>query len=367
MNFATALEAVNKEAALGHPTYVLEKAKIRFLFDPAAYGQIGVSSVEIRASFTAWRENPYRFIPGGVGDLWSLSLDRSLVDVPGNSGQPEYKFVVNGSEWISGAGEPEGYHFFDNFVVLWETDRREAFAAKVRGNSHLKKSLSDFSDLEELSNFRTIEAGPVPKGRLFRSYHPFLGSKPIPIEADRVRGAETLLEEHAVAAVINLADEPETLRGRGVPSHYRDLAFDGQVLFSPTSYETVYFAPDSPEFARTINEVLSFVADRKGPFLVHCRLGTDRTGVVTGLLSAIAGVPWQDIARDYVKSNALGIREYRDERLLAHSFAKMTGRSPDRNSDFNKDVRQFVLRMGVPPGTLEKAIQRLTAPLENKG
>ena len=73
-----------------------------------------------------------------------------------------------------------------------------------------------------------------------------------------------------------------------------------------------------------IATVVRFINKHPGPYYVHCRLGTDRTGTVSACLAALAGASWEEIAQDYMLTNKMGLREYRDSRLLKYSFEKIS-------------------------------------------
>ncbi len=56
--------------------------------------------------------------------------------------------------------------------------------------------------------------------------------------------------------------------------------------------------------AAAISQVVDRVAEASGPALIHCMAGKDRTGVSVALLLTLAGVPREDVVRDYVATAA---------------------------------------------------------------
>lgn len=56
--------------------------------------------------------------------------------------------------------------------------------------------------------------------------------------------------------------------------------------------------------AAAIAQVVDRVAHASGPALIHCTAGKDRTGVSVALLLTLAGVPREDVVRDYVATAA---------------------------------------------------------------
>ncbi|KAF6818062.1 tyrosine phosphatase [Colletotrichum plurivorum] len=72
-------------------------------------------------------------------------------------------------------------------------------------------------------------------------------------------------------------------------------------------------------YAPTIRAVLEHVRDRpREPFLFHCALGRDRTGIVAGLLESIAGANDETVLLDYLLTR-IGSEPVR-ERLLERAI-----------------------------------------------
>ena len=63
----------------------------------------------------------------------------------------------------------------------------------------------------------------------------------------------------------------------------------------------LYFRPFLDRFPRRIAAVLTEIAEASpGGILFHCRLGRDRTGLISLLLLALCGAPDAEIVRDYL-------------------------------------------------------------------
>ena len=96
-----------------------------------------------------------------------------------------------------------------------------------------------------------------------------------------------------------------------------------------------------------MGEIISYINSHEGPYYVHCRLGTDRTGVVSAYLAALCGANWQEIAEDYQKSNNMFIQEFRDARLLKHSFNSILGVDVSEVSDLQKEISQYFIERKI--------------------
>ncbi|KAK2612346.1 hypothetical protein QQS21_001610 [Conoideocrella luteorostrata] len=84
----------------------------------------------------------------------------------------------------------------------------------------------------------------------------------------------------------------------------------------------------------TIRALLEHVRDRPTePVLFHCTAGRDRTGVVAGLLHALAGTPFEASTRDYMLSR-VGTEPAR-ETLLHYAMSTMHIEDPETPGFYN--------------------------------
>ena len=54
------------------------------------------------------------------------------------------------------------------------------------------------------------------------------------------------------------------------------------------------------EFGNDIRKSIQFIIENEGPYLVHCKEGKDRTGIVCAILECFAGASADDVKRDYM-------------------------------------------------------------------
>ena len=96
------------------------------------------------------------------------------------------------------------------------------------------------------------------------------------------------------------------------------------------SYDHALYYTDQSRFAEWIQEIVRFINDEEHPvpFQIHCHLGADRTGVFSGVLAAMCGASWDDIANDYNRTSDLQISEYRHSNQLRHALYLLTGFDP---------------------------------------
>ena len=301
-----------------------------------------VDKVDLRGSFNGWTATNGFEMTKSLTDegVWYLSLPKSLIAIPGNSGQSEFKFVVNGTvngtaateAWLSvSATAPTAYTFGGNHLVLFASADEQIILTNQLVADKVK-SLSDFdltttAGKQQIANFRLVPG----TSQLYRSYHPFKKSRSqYETEDTRVAMVQTLMQQHGVGTVITLyKDETGSLdssKNETISSYHQTLIAGGHNLYLPDAdYNTVYYSSNGSKFAGWIKQVVEFILldSNLTPVEIHCRLGTDRTGVFSAVLAALNGATWKQIAADYQLSNEMGIKEFRDYRLLQYSLENM--------------------------------------------
>lgn len=308
-----------------HLTYRIDGEKVTFYFQNGNYhGDKTIESIVVTGTFNNWGNGKEWEMQNNEVSIWTLEKHLSEIAAPGNSGQPEYQFIINGKNRVTpDKVYPDGYKFKNSFVILYNTDNPIDIIEKEKIATTV---VSKYKNKNQLSNFRSVKSGMIGNNKLFRSYHPFVASKKEhPKERERVETVRKMIESNKISTVINLSDTPKTALLKISPEYYKNLALQGDIIFAETSYTTVFYKSDSEEFYKLLNNIFCFISKKKPPYLVHCRLGTDRTGVIIAVLEGFMQSSWDEIVADYKLSNDMGIGEYRDEKLLIYSFEKMLG------------------------------------------
>lgn len=307
-----------------------------------------VNTAYVRGSFNNWKDAEITKLSfDEESNCWYCTVSYDYVNVPGNSGQPEYKFVINGSYKSAPSWLTDGYVFMtsdQNMIVVFSTDDFE----QIKANSAIAgyiRPLADFNlddpvDQTAISNFRCV---PGTK-QLFRSYHPYKSSrgdnKGVDTEYWRLYYVDKLATDHGIVSDICLSDNDEntlttyTTNGQTymetIPEYYQKIIDNQHVLYvnannKVPSYSYVYTKPTSKYFGDWVKQIVEFIIDDNtpAPFQIHCRLGTDRTGVFCAVLAALCGAQWDAITADYQATNNMQIREFRDWHLLAYTFRQL--------------------------------------------
>lgn len=174
-------------------------------------------------------------------------------------------------------------------------------------------------------NFRNVQAGAIGKNNLFRSQHPANGSK-------RSYYANELAELKQIQTVLNLSDSEKVLK-----NHFKEAKIDSSYYYK-TLYDrgSVYTANLNPEhvnsaYRKKLVGSLKYMARTKGPYLIHCEIGRERTGFAILLLECLMGAPYDymldDYAQSYVNVNRQDAAKARQTAVscLNAEFRYMTG------------------------------------------
>ena len=171
-----------------------------------------------------------------------------------------------------------------------------------------------FAGIENFRDFGGVpcSSGRLLAGRLFRSAH--LGAA----DASDVAALETL----GIGTIIDLRRASERAR-HPAPAQFHErivASDDGDQAVAPhleflrqgdTSDAAVEqflldYYRSAPFVPRHIDLFTNaFSALRKGPILIHCTAGKDRTGLLAALIQIAAGVHRDDVMADFLETNSV--------------------------------------------------------------
>ena len=198
---------------------------------------------------------------------------------------------------------------------------------------------SDYASDAVFANFRMVSYGSIAEGMLYRSANPVLDDARAPYVA-------TLAELVGIRTVINLADDKESLYANlDDAPYYKALVEEGSVIALNMG---VTFT--DADFITKLREGLAFMAERKGPYLVHCNEGKDRAGFVSALLSAIMGAKVDEIVEDYMISyeNYYGVEKGTERydlirEIILNLFSDINGGKPVTDKTIRKVAESYLL------------------------
>lgn len=338
---------------------------VAFVFNPDTWKIKKPKRVFVEGSFNGWSKKNSNWELAKLKDsLWVLECPADDIKIPGNSGFPEFKFMIIADveyiETVCGKEltryktqtfEPKavshiaGFQMDGNNLILFpEDDPAEpaANAALLKKAKKLKEfNLENPEERAQLANFRRVPGTT----QLFRGYHPYKASRlELDTEKPRLAAVSQLIKENGIQSIITLSgDETVDPSKETISVYIGDIRRKGNQFFTDTKYNTVYYQSSGRDFGNMIGDIVRFINTHPAPYYVHCRLGSDRTGVVCAVLAALCGASWNDIAADYQKTNETGIQEVRDHRLLQYSFEQMLGKPLSEVQDLQQEMKQFFI------------------------
>ena len=222
----------------------------------------------------------------------------------------------------------------------------------------------DLSDAE-FANARTVKAGNIPSGILYRSSSPFSN------DIKRDIYVSEYLQQEKVRTVLNLADnEEKMLSYKDIPPYSLSLWKEGNVILCPLKAD-----PTADDYNNRLIEALKQLPSHPAPYLVHCMEGKDRTGYVCALLEGLCGATYEEIVADYLVTydNYYDINPAKDP-VLCNTlvslrlntclmfYANVSDEAQLPNIDYAKAFSSYLLSHGMTQQQLDALVHALTVP-----
>lgn len=242
-----------------------------------------------------------------VGDAaYELPVGTSYTDV--DSGEmicrfdledSEVALAINYGSFASATGiaekqtveEEPGYQWnvrFDKIGLLLKEKQGylDQYNARNLSRTDAREDYPNLTD-EEFANFRAVSVEGIKENTLYRS------STPIEPAIGRNEYAMAAMEKAGIRSVINLDDSVETMQSY---STYPGSFYSKCKIVNPEmSYDF-----ESEEFGAKIKESVLFIIENDGPYLVHCKEGKDRTGILCAILESFVGASAKEVMQDYM-------------------------------------------------------------------
>lgn len=305
----------------------------------------------------------------------SVSYDD--VQQTNQSGQPSYNFKVDGQIIEPPDFVDTGYIYqkfagstpLKKFLVLIYSSQDEKEITNRFSNEKKCLTLADF-DLstekgqKQIANFRLVPGTT----NLFRSYHPYGDDKANISDTSkkRMEYVALLSEKAGIKSDINLSDEKVTSVTYKMPEYYQKIIDSKKVLYmTDCGYDVCYSGTDSKKFGNGIKKIVEFINRTEGPYQIHCRIGTDRTGVICAVLSLLCGASWKEAEEDYCASSGMGIYEYRGPGAIKYAIQHLLGdRKLEEIPDLQKAVKDYFTQNGY---LAKEQIAEMINRLQKKG
>jgi protein-tyrosine phosphatase len=217
------------------------------------------------------------------------------------------------------------------------------------------------TNVRDLGGLRTLDGRVTRWGAVVRSDHP----------ARLTAAGWSALYEYGIRTIITLATDgnpenipdsaprpPDLVTIRCAIEDFTDTEFVDLWVMNELCCTPLYYRDALKRWPERHVAVIEAVARaRPGGVLIHCKRGHDRTGIVTLLLLALAGVEPGDILADY----ELSLDSERDI-LLARE--QTTTRETILTTLAQLDVESYLRAGGLSQADLIAARTRLLEPVE---
>lgn len=311
-----------------------------------------------------------------LGDIISISIDDDVIVMPYYDGfynrtgeflcvayptYPSVCFTANNT------GLPKEFKGLEGHAVIvrmvekgGSLDVQKAMSMKYSNNRADYPQLSD----AEFANARTVKAGNIPSGVLYRSSSPFCN------DINRANYVSAYLEHEKVATVLNLADTEEKMKSYDMPSYSRTLWEGGHVILCPLKAD-----PTADDYNNRLIAALKELPSRPAPYIVHCMEGKDRTGYVCALLEGLCGATYQEIVADYLVTyeNFYQINPSKDPQtcntlvslrlnLCLMHYSGVYDEAQLPSVDYAKAFTNYLLSHGMSQQQIDALVKALTTP-----
>ncbi len=232
------------------------------------------------------------------------------------------------------------------FILFMFTAAPSMANAAVHGKR--TNSRSDYSSNEVYANFRPVLLGSIAEGVLYRS------SSPVDNQLNRAAYSDRLTAKTGIAVIINMAETgakvKEMIAEPGFNSpYYKRLFQQKKVIGLGMDHK---FASD--RFKRKLKTGIEFMLANKGPYLIHCTLGRDRTGFAAALFGALMGAGLDEINDDFMLSfkNLNHVEKdtdiyYKNIGTPAWMFRYISGLSALDDVSLQRLAEQYLLSTGL--------------------
>lgn len=210
-----------------------------------------------------------------------------------------------------------------------------------------------YSSDEVFADFRSMNIGKLKKNFVYRSASPCDNS------SYRAKYTDKLMAQAGIKFIFNLADDDEHIKNYMSKSDFNSPYF--KVLYESGKVWAEHLSVNytSESYKAKVVAGLKALTENEGPFLVHCTLGTDRTGFVCMLIGILAEASYDEILEDYMRSyyNYYGIEKNSDAyNAIAKSvfdpmFETVAGN--DKN-DLSKYAEKFLKENGMSDEEIAK-------------
>lgn len=170
------------------------------------------------------------------------------------------------------------------------------------------KNRSDYPSNVAFANYRAMKGGSLKKDVFFRSASPCCN------DHNRAPYVDNFMRKDRISFVLDLSDTADDIKKFKEAGNYRTPYFDALNKYNRVAFMDMGANYKSDAFKHSLVLGLKELIKHKGPYLVHCIEGKDRTGFVGILLESLCGATEEEMKEDYMitYNNYYGITKEND-------------------------------------------------------
>ena len=225
--------------------------------------------------------------------------------------------------------------------------------------SNEREDYPQLSD-EEFANFRSISTSGMGKNVLYRS------SSTVDDTYNRAKYADLAAARHHIAFILNLINNEADLKD--IPGYEETYFSSVNHLAKSTNLDV-----KSEENRKDTAEFMRVIANNKGPYLVQCLKGTDRTGFFCAILECLMGASYDEIVDDYMVTyyNWNGVtkddKAYQiiADKNIINTLKTVFGTDDLKNADLQTEAHTYLLNIGLSEKEIEDIKSNLSVDFQD--
>ncbi len=224
-----------------------------------------------------------------------------------------------------------------------------AFVTGEKGPRNLY--VDGITNVRDLGGWSTANGGKVKQGMIFRCGRLNKSKTATPeIEITR-KGIDTMLNEFGIKTEIDL-------RMKEAHDH-ESGGITASPLGSTVRYENVELEWEKGNYLldnlASVKKFFELAADENNyPFIFHCDIGTDRTGMFAYLINGLLGVSEEDLYRDYLFSDFGKIGGARQLSNIQNNYIKTVKAA--EGETLSEKIKNCLIANGVPAAHLNALV-----------
>jgi len=224
--------------------------------------------------------------------------------------------------------------------------------------SNLREDYPELTDAQ-YANFRDVATTGMGANALYRA------ASPVNPKYNRSREADDAVRAAGIRTVMNMSDSEATMKGY---ADYASTCYSGLDVI-PLNMMMDF---ETGDFQSALAEGFRFLADREGPFLIHCTLGKDRTGFACAILECLMGASEDEVVADYMASyyNFYGVEPGTEayatlaDSNIRKTLAKTFGVESLSNIDLAASAEAWLQKIGMTGEEISALKAKLGADIE---